>query len=577
MALRTVILILILANALPVESNAERPNIVLVMTDDQGYGDLGVHGNPIIETPNIDRFAAESVTLDQFYVCPVCAPTRASLMTGRYNYRTGVVDTYRGRAMMDTNEVTLAESLGDAGYKTGIFGKWHLGDNYPMRPQDQGFQESLVHRGGGIGQPADPPNNKYTDPILFHNGEEVQGKGYCSDIYTDAAIDFIGKANDDPFFVYLSFNCPHTPLEVPDEYYLPYKNLELTWDMFPQFGHSLMAKFVPDETAKIYGMVTNIDMNLGKLVAALKAKGVEENTLVMFLTDNGPQQSRYKSGMKGRKGMVYEGGVRVPGYIRWPKELKAGVKIEQPLAHIDVVPTFLDLCGVEPKSDVHLDGRSFKSLLTDPASDWSDRDLYFQWHRGDVPELFRACAARGPQYKMAQANGVQEDGKEYEKVFELYDLDNDPYEMNDLSKEEPEILESLKTDYENWFKDVSSSRGYDVPRIILGSEAENPSTLTRQDWRGEHAGWREGGWGIWYTQIENSSDYNFELLFNVPLDKAGTAFLRVGQETHTLDYKPGSKSVRFKDVPLKNGDLEIEPWIINEGEKLGPMYTLVSF
>jgi len=577
MIARKILLLVLGISILPSAALSDRPNILLIMTDDQGYGDIGAHGNPIIRTPNLDRLATEGVTLDRFYVCPVCAPTRASLMTGRYNYRTGAIDTYRGRAMMDTEEVTLAEYLRDAGYRTGIFGKWHLGDNYPMRPQDQGFQESLVHRGGGIGQPADPPDNHYTDPILYHNGEEVQAKGYCSDIYTDEAIGFIQSNKDNPFFVYLAFNCPHTPLEVPDEYFLPYRELNMTWEIFPQFGHPLMGKFDPDETSKVYGMVTNIDMNLGKLFGALKETGVEENTLVMFLTDNGPQQPRYKSGLKGRKGMVYEGGVRVPGYIRWPKGLHAGTKIEQPLAHIDVLPTFLDLCGIQPREEKPVDGRSFRSLLSDPSADWPDRNLYFQWHRGDFPELFRACAARGPRYKMTQANGVEEGGKEYEQVFELYDLQEDPYELKDLAKEKPEILEELKNDYRKWFEEVSASRGYEVPRVRLGSPQENPSTLTRQDWRGEHAGWREGGWGIWHAHADMAGDYDFELRFNVPLDQAGTAHLRLGDQTHTLDYPAGSENIVFKDIPLDRGNVEVEPWIDHQGEKLGPMYTVVSF
>ncbi|MCA9412910.1 MAG: arylsulfatase [Candidatus Omnitrophica bacterium] len=575
---RTISLLIVgLISMVTVSAIAAPPNIVLIMTDDQGYGDLGFTGNPIIKTPNIDRFAEESVVLENFYVCPVCAPTRASLMTGRYNYRTRAIDTYRGRAMMDTDEVTLAEYLGEAGYKTGIFGKWHLGDNYPMRPQDQGFQESLVHRGGGIGQPADPPDNHYMDPVLFHNGEEVQGQGYCSDIFTDAAIDFIRKEKNHPFLVYLPFNCPHTPLEISDEYYLPYKKLNMKWEMFPQYGAPLMGKFDPDETAKVYGMVTNIDMNLGKLFAALKAQGVEENTVVLFITDNGPQQPRYKAGLKGRKGMVYEGGIHVPGFIRWPKSLRGDVKVEQPLAHIDVVPTFLDICGVEPKPDVKLDGRSFKPLLSNPSADWPDRNLYFQWHRGDVPQPFRACAVRGPRYKMTQANGVQEGDGQIEPKFELYDLAEDPYEMNDLSETNPELLATLQSDYEDWFEDVSSSRGYDVPRIHLGAPQDNPTTLTRQDWRGPVAGWREGGWGIWYTTAEKDGDYDFELRFNVTLDQPGTAHLRVGETDHTLDYEAGGETVTFKDIPLEAGNVEVEPWIEHEGKKLGPMYTVVTY
>src|SRR5438552_8436757 len=192
-------------------------NVVILLADDQGYGDLGCHGNPKIQTRHLDKLASQSVELKYFYVSPVCAPTRASLMTGRYNYRTGVVDTFLGRAQMFGDEVTLAEMLRAAGYRTGIFGKWHLGDNFPLRAMDQGFEESLVHRGGGIGQPSDPPGgSSYFDPLLQHNGRLTEEKGYCSDVFTDAALEFIEQQRGGPFFVYLAFNAPHTPLQVPD-------------------------------------------------------------------------------------------------------------------------------------------------------------------------------------------------------------------------------------------------------------------------------------------------------------------------------------------------------------------------
>jgi len=281
------------------QTQNQQPNVILVITDDQGYGDLGVHGNQEIQTPNLDSFATESVHFKNFYVCPVCAPTRASLMTGRYNYRTGVVDTYLGRAMMFGDEVTLAHSLGEAGYKTGIFGKWHLGDNYPMRPDDQGFQEALVHKGGGIGQPSDPPGNTYFDPVLYHNGRDKKYEGYCTDIFTNATIDFIEKNRNQPFFAYLSTNAPHTPLQIHDKYVQPY-----------------LDKGLDETTAKVYGMITNLDENMGRLLSRLDELDLSENTIVIFMTDNGAQQSRYNAGLRGRKGTVYEGGIRVPFYIR---------------------------------------------------------------------------------------------------------------------------------------------------------------------------------------------------------------------------------------------------------------------
>lgn len=299
-------------SGLPAQTAPARPNVLLIITDDQGYGDLGVHGNPKIRTPNLDRLARESVQFRSFYVSPVCSPTRASLMTGRYNYRTGVVDTYLGRSLMRAEEVTLAEILAAAGYRTGIFGKWHLGDNYPLRAMDQGFQESLVLNGGGIGQPSDPIGGEsYFDPLLRRNGVLVKTKGYVSDVITDAALKFIGENRDRPFFAYLAFNAPHTPLEVPERYRDKYKQMGLSREGFPGVkevgGHPIPQNFDPETTAKIYGMVENIDDNLGRLLRGLDQFKLSDETVVIFLTDNGPQQPRYNAGMFQRKGSTHEG------------------------------------------------------------------------------------------------------------------------------------------------------------------------------------------------------------------------------------------------------------------------------
>ena len=230
-----------------------QPNIVLVITDDQGYGDLGLHGNARIRTPNLDRLGRESVRFNRFYVCPVCSPTRACLMTGRWNYRTGVVDTYLGRSMMHPDEVTLAEALKAGGYRTGIFGKWHLGDNYPMRPQDQGFDEGLINRGGGLTQPSDPEGNSYFDPILYRNGRQVKTKGYCTDVVTDAALRFIERNRRKPFFAYVSTVAPHVPLQIAERWWKPYADAGLD-----------------DTTAKVYGMFENIDANVGRIMGRLR-------------------------------------------------------------------------------------------------------------------------------------------------------------------------------------------------------------------------------------------------------------------------------------------------------------------
>ncbi len=453
----------------------KRPNVLLIITDDQGHGDLGFHGNPKIRTPQLDKFARESVQFQRFYVSPVCAPTRASLMTGRYNYRTGVVDTYLGRAMMHPEEVTLAEMMAAAGYRTGIFGKWHLGDNYPMRPIDQGFQESLVHKGGGIGQPSDPPGGgSYFDPLLQHNGTTVRAKGYCTNAFTDATMKFIEESGEKPFFAYLAFNCPHTPLQVSEQDYLPYSRMNLASGEFPAIGQPLPRDPSHDETARIYGMITNIDDNLGRLFQRLESLKLSGDTIVLFMTDNGPQQVRYNSGLRDRKGSVYEGGIRVPFFVRWPGRLQEGLKVDRIAAHIDVAPTLLELCGISRPPGVSFDGASLQPLLLGKTENWPDRTLYVQWHRGDQPELYRSFAVQSQRFKLVQPLGAGERAAPPNAALELYDIAADPFELKNIAGGHPDIVKSLRQGYEAWFRDVSASRGYAPPRIHLGSPRENP-------------------------------------------------------------------------------------------------------
>lgn len=508
-------LALVVLLALAALAPAAPPNVLVVITDDQGFGDLGRHGNPVLKTPHLDAFAAQGAWLKNFCVSPVCSPTRSSLLTGLYNYRTGVVDTYLGRSMMRPDVPTLPAMLKAAGYRTGLFGKWHLGDNYPLRPEDRGFGETLWHHGGGLAQPSDPPGTDpktaYFDPVLTRNGKEVKTKGYCTDVFTDAAVRFLTAEKGKPFFAYVSFNAPHAPFQVPDADSAPYRKLDLSANAFPKIGSPwATGKANAENIADAYGMIANLDANFGRLMTALDDTKLADNTVVIFLTDNGPGGVRFNAGLRDRKGTVYEGGIRVPCYVRWPAKVKPGHVVEEPTAHIDLTPTLVSLCGVERDGkQPAFDGRDLSRLLTGGPGNWPGRTLFVQWHRGDVPEKGRAFAARGPRYKLVQAAGVQP-GAKWTPKFELFDIPNDPFEQTDLADKLPDEVAQLKREYEVWFADVTKM-GFAPPRIVLGSEKANPVRLTRQDWRGNRAGWAADSAGDWEVTFERAGEYEVTL------------------------------------------------------------------
>jgi arylsulfatase A-like enzyme len=544
---------------------ADRPNVLVVITDDQGFGDLGAHGNPVIRTPNLDAFAKQSVWLKNFTVSPVCSPTRSSLLTGQYNYRTGVVDTSIGRSMMRPDVKTLAEYLAGAGYRTGLFGKWHLGDNHPMRPEDRGFQETLWHHGGGLAQPSDAPEldlkTAYFDPILTRNGKEVKTKGYCSDVFTDAALNFVTVDSQKPFFAYVAFNCPHAPYQVPDELAAPYRKLDLTANGFPKTGQPWATKKLnTDDVARAYGMIENVDANFGRLMKALDDRKLTDNTLVIFLTDNGPGGVRWNAGLRNRKGTVYEGGIRVPCYVRWPAQFKGGFKIDTPLAHIDITPTTLKACGLDVPDG--LDGKSFLRFLQPGNFPWVDRTLFFQWHRGDVPEKYRAFAARGPRYKLVQSAGVQADVK-WAPKYELFDIIADPFEENDLAA------------------DVTR-KGFAPPRIVIGSEKENPVRLSRQDLRGPNAAWAPESLGHWEVRIDRAGRYEVTVrsrvefgAYDASVDYAGQG-VGAGSRLATGGAKPTTRAGTMT-LDLDRGDARVSSTVKAGDKTLGADYVELKY
>jgi arylsulfatase A-like enzyme len=556
--------------ALPLHAG-ERPNVIVILTDDQGFGDLSFTGNAVLKTPHIDALGKDGVWLKNFYVSPVCSPTRSSLLTGRYNYRTGIVDTYIGRSMMHADEVTLAETLRANGYRTGIFGKWHLGDNYPLRAMDQGFEEALVLRGGGIGQPSDPPGGeRYHDPILSHNGVLKKMKGYCSDVYTSHAMEFIEKHRAEPFFVYLPFNAPHGPLETPEKEYKDYKNADPDKNQ-PALGQR-SRKTDEDAARKVYAMVANVDNNIGRLMAKLKALNLDEKTIVVFFTDNGPQQPRYNGGLRGLKTSVYDGGLRVPCFVRWPGTLKAGTEISERAAHIDLAPTLLEACGVERAGNVKIDGRSLWPLLTGRAPSLPPRSLFFQWHRGDVPEALRAFAVVTPEWKLVQAAGVQADVA-FAHKYELFKLSEDPYEQHDLAAQNPEIVSRLKADYEAWFADVKSSREFAKPRIHIGTPHEAVTVLTKQEWRGPRASWGSDGLGHWDAVVERGGDYRVTVYFT---QNSGTVAASIGGVHAEQRIEGGDSSITFELKNVPTGETRVETWVEQGDKKIGTKHVHVE-
>jgi arylsulfatase A-like enzyme len=532
------------------QTPATPPNIIVVLTDDQGYGDIGVHGNDKIRTPNLDRFAREATEFTRFYVSPVCSPTRASLMTGRYYYRSGVIHTSRGAAKMHGDELTIAELLKDSGYRTGIFGKWHLGDTYPMRTNDQGFDEALVHKSGGITQGPDRPNS-YFDPLLWENGKAVRRKGYCTDVFFDAALDFIARNRQRPFFAYIPTNAPHTPLQVADSYADPYR-----------------AKGLDDDTARVYGMVENIDGNFGRLIAKLDELQIRRNTIVIFLSDNGPQQRRFTAGLRGRKTSAYEGGIRALSFWQWPAAFDKPRKIATMAAHIDVVPTLVAAAGAAAPAGRSFDGRSLLPLLRGDAGEWPERALFFQVHRGMQPQRYRNAAVQTDRYKLVLTPGAfngEHVAIPADPAMELYDLENDPGETQNVITRLPQVAAELRKRYEAWFEDVKSSRQFTPGVIHVGSDAEPEVLLSRyQD--ANYEGEKPTGWSV---KIEKAGRYELKVRTSddswerASVPDNARIYLRIGSRVLEAEPGAGSTAAVFQ---LPSGDVILDAWIQQAGE-----------
>ena len=566
----------------------DRPNVILILTDDQGYGDLGSQGNPFIQTPHLDQFYTESVRLSDFHVDPVCTPTRAALLTGRYSIRTGAWRTGAGRAFLRRDEVTLADVFAAAGYRTGMFGKWHLGDNYPYRPHDRGFQEAVWHRHGAIGMSGDAWGNDYLDDIYQRNGEREQFTGYCTDVFFDEAFKFMEVNRDRPFFVYLSTNAPHNPYIVPDQYSAPYRSKGLSAPL-----------------ANFMGMVTNIDENVGRLLRKLKEWDLEDNTILIFMTDNGalggirmengdsdgfPLEpwSRFGANLRGRKGSPYEGGHRVPFFLRWPQGgLGGGKDVAGLTSHIDVMPTLMEFCGVESSSPVQFDGVSLAPLLRGQASA-SERTLF-------VAHLGGSYA--NPTFELLPYDISAVLTTRWRLVFgkELYDITRDPMQRTDVAAHHPQVVRELRKEHDRWFSDVTR-RISEPCRIVLGDPAENPVDLNLQDWYMSegNAPWYQRPFGPyayvastpapyvngkWMVDVAQSGRYEITLR-QLPSEaafviQADEARIKVGQVDKARVVPNGATAVKFT-VELNSGQQSLQTWFTeDDGKSRGAFYVEV--
>jgi arylsulfatase len=490
-----------------------------------------------------------------------------------------VRDTNNSGAMMASSEVTIAEVLKGSGYTTGHFGKWHLGDNYPFRPIDQGFDESLMHLGGGMGQPGDITtyfrgDSSYFDPVLWHNGKKESHKGYCSDIFADQALKFIEKNKGGPFFCYIAFNAPHTPLQVPQKYYDMYKNTDPS-SGFKNDGRPFpeMNEKDKEDARKVYAMVSNIDDNVGKVLAKLEELRIADNTVVIFMTDNGPQQRRYVAGMRGLKGTVYRGGVRVPFFIRYPALKKTNTDIETVAAHIDVLPTLATICNAKLPEGTETDGTDLVPLMTGSKKDLPERSLFFYWTRHS-PELYTNIALMKGKYKLVGNTDYDSPASS----FELFDIEKDPYELKNIVKEYPVIAGELKTELDKKFIELTSSNNM-VNKLYVqaGTEFENPVILNRNDADGQWGVWeQEEAYGTWRVHFEKGN-YNFRFRFLKPVPANGRMMIEAKSFiAQTRNTAGAVEIIEMNNVQVPDVKCDFTPFYLSGQKKIFPFWVEIE-
>ena len=555
-----------------------RPNVIVVMTDDQGYGDLSGHGNPVLKTPHLDRLHDESVRFADFHAAPMCTPTRGQFLTGRDALANGAMNVSSGRSLLRREIPTAAELFAAAGWRTGHFGKWHLGDNHPFRPEDRGFQETLWYPSSHLSSAPDAWSNDYFDDIYSHNGRRERFAGYTTDVLFAEAMRWM-KAQagaGQPFFCYLPTAAAHSPLFVPAEYRKPYA------------GQS-------DAVARFFGMIANLDENMGKLDAFLRETGLRENTIFVWLTDNGGTYGVkvFNAGMRGKKIELYEGGHRVPCFVRWPAGgLRAPGDIRGLVEVQDLLPTLLELCGITAPA-ASFDGANLAAVLRDPATAPPDRTLVIQFSRMNDPEPKKgdACVL-WRRWRLVSDR-------------ELYELDSDPGQVANVIDAHPDVAARMRAYYDAWWARVSP-RVNEFGRIVAGSDADNPCLLSPADWmdvfldqqRQVRAG--EAKNGAWNLQVDRDGEYvivlrrwpeeadlpiragipattvtDGEFLAGKALPVA-TARLAVGEFDATRIVNSADKAAAFT-VRLKAGPARLQTWFLDETgrEICGAYYVTV--
>ncbi|MFS4466667.1 arylsulfatase [Maribacter sp. 2210JD10-5] len=559
-------------NKKEIEKARTQPNIIIILTDDQGYGDIGHHGNPIIKTPHLDEFAKNSLELTNFHVGTTCAPTRAAIMTGRNANRNNAWHTIAGCSILLDDEETMPEVFQRNGYATSMLGKWHLGDNYPFRPQDRGFEEAFYLGGGGVQQTPDYWNNDYFDDTYFRNGIPEKTNGYCTDVWFNEAIAYTKTRKDQPFFMYLALNAAHSPFNVPEEYAKMYASAPL------------------DEVQKrFYGMISNIDDNFGKLVAHLKATDQFDNTIIVFTSDNGTaggfktsktgEVLGYNGGLRGVKASHYEGGHRVPFFISWPDgDIQQETTNNDLMAHVDLLPTLAHLADIPFSAKKTLDGTNMAATLKGKKD--ADRMLIIDTQRNQLPEKYRNPSVMDGEWRLVNNK-------------ELYDLREDIGQQNDVAEQYPERVKKMQAFYESWWKSIQSDIKY--AEIPLGYAEANPVMVTIHDmhttkdytipWNQVQI--REGESypdGYYSITVKEDGRYRFKLYRYPPESKlALNATTEEIPATAYTDALPKGKVFDFSSAEVVLGDVVLngkvdaeEDFVILEGDLQKGSYKLRS-